>query len=330
MTTWRLFSPDVPPYSPKKNGKGKSLSPGIRPSSLIFKSSGSSKRKPSLENSANDRDPKHTRGTRKEASSSCGSRGITVAYPTPERFLIPIPLVIPNNAVEEQVVEVSSSAVASEHIKLVDTGESPECFATEIAKSSPLTPPVISLAREADNILRAGAPSLWTRICTRLEATSPDMVLKEEVEVISTFRVLARLGLEVIPDLYGKLHDLFRMAREAVSSLVVARQNEVYEISCELTLLMMSSEDLALKRHCEVQEVEELDQEAATLEARARDLRVQAQERKSIITQLDLEAADTSQQIHTLEEKVRAQQAKHLGSLSAELEVARVGLVVLL
>ncbi|GAA0156683.1 hypothetical protein LIER_38322 [Lithospermum erythrorhizon] len=59
----------------------------------------------------------------------------------------------------------------------------------------------------------------------------------------------------------------------------------------------MSSEDLSLKRYGEVQEAAELDSEAATLEARAKDLRVQAQEWRSVVTQLDLQAADTFQQI---------------------------------
>ncbi|GAA0171065.1 hypothetical protein LIER_25189 [Lithospermum erythrorhizon] len=148
-----------------------------------------------------------------------------------------------------EVVDVSSSAGESERTKLVDTGESPECFATKVAESSPPTPPFISLAQEADNILRAGASSFWSQICIRMEAKSPDMVLKEEAEVMSTFRVLARLGLEVVSDLHGKLQDFFRMAREAVSSSAVACQNEVFEISYELALLIMSSEDLALKCH---------------------------------------------------------------------------------
>ncbi|GAA0163782.1 hypothetical protein LIER_19568 [Lithospermum erythrorhizon] len=181
---------------------------------LVFESSGSGKRKHSLENSVEDRDPKHARGARKEASSSRGSRVIPLAYPIPERVLIPTSLVIPNNAVEEQVVEVSSSASELEFTDYVDTGESPESFATEVAESSPLTPHVLSLAQESDNIFHSGVSSLWSRICTRLEGKSPNMVLKEEADVMSTFQVLARLGLEVFPDLHDKLRDFFRMVRE--------------------------------------------------------------------------------------------------------------------
>ncbi|GAA0168771.1 hypothetical protein LIER_23413 [Lithospermum erythrorhizon] len=178
----------------------------MHPSPLGFESSGSSKSKHSLDSFAEDRDQKHARGPRKEASSSHGSRMVPLAYPM--TVLIPIPLVISNNAVEEQVVELSSSASELEHTDLVDTGESPECFATE-------------------------------------------------------------------------------------------------------------------KHHGEVQE-------AATIKARARDIRVQAQGRRSVVTHLDLEAADTSQRIHTLEERVRAERAKHLVSLSSELKAPRLDLLGLL
>ncbi|GAA0173321.1 hypothetical protein LIER_26963 [Lithospermum erythrorhizon] len=105
------------------------------------------------------------------------------------------------------------------------------------------------------------------------------------------------------------------MVREAVSTSEIAFQGDISELSCDLALLMMSSEDLNLKQHCEVQEAEELYQVAAILEARARDLRARAQERRSVVTQLDLEVAGTSRQIQTLEEKIRAGWAKHLGLL---------------
>ncbi|GAA0172754.1 hypothetical protein LIER_26515 [Lithospermum erythrorhizon] len=65
-----------------------------------------------------------------------------------------------------EVVEVSSSASESERTELVDTEESPECFATEVDESSPPTPPIFSLAQKADNILRAGASSLWVGGCS--------------------------------------------------------------------------------------------------------------------------------------------------------------------
>ncbi|GAA0142303.1 hypothetical protein LIER_35554 [Lithospermum erythrorhizon] len=174
-----------------------------------------------------------------------------------------------------EVVEVSSSASGLERTELVDTRESPE--------SSPPVLPIPSLSQEVADILRSGAVSLWSRICTRLEAKYPDMVLKEEAKLMSTFQVLARLGLEVVPDLQGKLQDFCRMAREAVSSLAISCQDDFSEMSRELVLLAMSFEDLALKRQGEVWEAAELDSEAATLEARARDLRVQARERRSAV-----------------------------------------------
>ncbi|GAA0166305.1 hypothetical protein LIER_40164 [Lithospermum erythrorhizon] len=216
-------------------------------------------------------------------SSSRGSKTITLASPTPEKILIPMPW----------VVEVSSSASGSERIELVETGESPECFVAEVVESSPSILSIPSLSHEGADILRAGAISLWSWTCTRLEAKSPDMILKEEAEVMSTFQVLARLGLEVVPDLQGKLQAFFQMAREVVSLLAVACQDDFFEMSREMVLLAMSSEDLALRRHGEVQEVAMLESEAATLEARARDSWVHAQERRSVVTQLDLEHFST-------------------------------------
>ncbi|GAA0151378.1 hypothetical protein LIER_10110 [Lithospermum erythrorhizon] len=88
---------------------------------------------------------------------------------------------------DDKVVEVSSFASEPEHTELVDTEESLECFATEVAKSSPPTPPILSLAQEVDNILHPGASSLWSGICTRLKGKSPDMVLMEETDIMSTF-----------------------------------------------------------------------------------------------------------------------------------------------
>ncbi|GAA0163779.1 hypothetical protein LIER_19565 [Lithospermum erythrorhizon] len=108
------------------------------------------------------------------------------------------------------VVEVSSFSSELDHTELVDTGESPEFFVTEVVESSPPVLPVPSLAQEAVDILRVGASALWSRLCTQLEAKSPHMVLKEEAKVMSTFEVLAR---------------------EAVSSSAVTCQNEISEIS---------------------------------------------------------------------------------------------------
>ncbi|GAA0173709.1 hypothetical protein LIER_27271 [Lithospermum erythrorhizon] len=150
----RLFSSDVPLCLPKNHGKGKGPSLGMHPSSSILKSSNSSKRKHSLEDSTEDRDPKHARGARKEASSSRGSKAITLAYPMPKKILIPTP----------RVVEVSSSASGLGRTELVDIGKSPEGFVTEVAESSPPLPHVLSLAQEAAGILRAGAVSLWSLI----------------------------------------------------------------------------------------------------------------------------------------------------------------------
>ncbi|GAA0185443.1 hypothetical protein LIER_32731 [Lithospermum erythrorhizon] len=239
-------------------------------------------------------------------------------------------IVAPDCPTPEKVVEVYPSARGLGLIDLVDTWESLECLVSEVDESSPRVIPVPSLSQEAAAMLRAGAVSLWSQICTKLEAKSPDMVLKEEAEIMSTFQVLARLGLEVVPDLQSKLQGFFQMVREAVLSLAATYQDDFSEMSRDLVLLAMSSKDLALRRHGEVQETTDLDSEAATLEARSKDLRVQAQERRFVVAQLDLEATDTSQQIQALEERIRVERAKRLGSLSSELEATRLGLVGLL
>ncbi|GAA0167874.1 hypothetical protein LIER_22715 [Lithospermum erythrorhizon] len=103
--TWlsKLFASKDSYCSPKRHGKGKGLPAGILSSSLVFKSSGSSKRKCSLDIAAEDRDRKHARGARKKSSSSRGSRVIPSVRSSPERFWVPssIPLVIPDKVVKE-------------------------------------------------------------------------------------------------------------------------------------------------------------------------------------------------------------------------------------
>ncbi|GAA0145042.1 hypothetical protein LIER_05327 [Lithospermum erythrorhizon] len=60
------------------------------------------------------------------------------------------------------------------------------------------------------------------------------------------------------------------------------------------------------KNHCEVQKIEKLEQEIAELQTRTRDLRVQVQDQKSTISQLDLKTADTSCHIDILEKEIQA------------------------
>ncbi|GAA0169944.1 hypothetical protein LIER_24320 [Lithospermum erythrorhizon] len=241
----KLFSSEASHCSPWKHGKGKRLPAGMRSSPLVFKSSGSSKRKHSLDSVAEDRDPKHARGARKETFSSCGPRVVPLTHSSPQRVLVPssTPLVIPENVVREPEVE---------------------------------------------SILRAGASSLWSRICTWLKERSPELVLKEEEDVMSTFQALTWLGLREFPNLCGKLEGFFRKAREAGTTLSVASQDNTTEASCKLVLLIVSSEDLALKRQCKVQKAKELEQEVAELEARARDLRVELRSKGPLLLSLIL------------------------------------------
>ncbi|GAA0168322.1 hypothetical protein LIER_23067 [Lithospermum erythrorhizon] len=53
-------------------------------------------------------------------------------------------------------------------------------------------------------------------------------------------------------------------------------------------------------------------------------------EQRSFVSQLNLEKADNSQQIHTLGEEIQVEQAKRQGLFLADLEAARLGLVGLL
>ncbi|GAA0163489.1 hypothetical protein LIER_19341 [Lithospermum erythrorhizon] len=140
----QLFLPKDPYFSSRKHGKGKGLPMGMRYSPLVFKSSGSSKRKRSSDSVAEDRDPKHARGARKETSSYRGSQVVPLACPSSKRVVVPgpTPLVIPDNVVRE---------------------------------------------KESENILRVGASSLRSHICTWLKEKSPEMILKEEEGVMSTF-----------------------------------------------------------------------------------------------------------------------------------------------
>ncbi|GAA0187385.1 hypothetical protein LIER_34673 [Lithospermum erythrorhizon] len=126
----KLFLSEDSHHSHRKHGKRKSILVGMHSSTLVFMSSGSSKRKRSSDSAAEDSNPKHTRGTRKETSSSCGSRVLPLVRSSLERAPVPTstPSVIPDNVVREQVVEVSSSSNEHEHIELIDTEESPEYY----------------------------------------------------------------------------------------------------------------------------------------------------------------------------------------------------------
>ncbi|GAA0144575.1 hypothetical protein LIER_04989 [Lithospermum erythrorhizon] len=133
--TWlnKLFPFEAPRSFSTKHGKGKGLLTSAHPSTLVFKSYGSSKRKCSSSRIVQDRDPKHARGAWKDTSSSRGSR---------------------------VVVEVSSCVSDREHIELVDTGKSPKCLTTAVAESCPPALPTLTIAQRAEAILRARASSI--------------------------------------------------------------------------------------------------------------------------------------------------------------------------
>ncbi|GAA0150689.1 hypothetical protein LIER_09571 [Lithospermum erythrorhizon] len=166
----------------------------------------------------------------------------------------------------------------AEHTELIDTGESPECLITEVAESCPPALPALTIKQAAYNILRAGVSFLWSCICTWLKEKLPEMILKGEASVMSTFRFLTWMGMGDFPDLHDKLQGFFLKAREADTKLIAASQDK------------------------------ELEQVAAELEARVRDFRTRAQEQRYVMTELGLEEADATQQVDTLEEEIRAEQ----------------------
>ncbi|GAA0172721.1 hypothetical protein LIER_26491 [Lithospermum erythrorhizon] len=142
--TWlsNLFPSEAPHSSFVKHGKSKGLPAGVRPSTMVFQSSGSSKRKRSSSSTVEDRDPKHARGVRKDTSSSCGYRVAFPVHKCPEGVTSSVVLY---SIIRDQVVEVSSSISGQECTKLVDTEESPECLAIEVAESCP--PSLLTLTR---------------------------------------------------------------------------------------------------------------------------------------------------------------------------------------
>ncbi|GAA0150100.1 hypothetical protein LIER_09114 [Lithospermum erythrorhizon] len=266
--TWlnKLFPSEAPHSTSMKHGKGKHLPTGVRPSTLVFQSSGSSKKKRTSSITVEDRDPKHAKGAWKDTSSSRGSR---VASPVRGSLEGITPFVVPNS-----LVEVSSSISSQEHTELIDTEESLECLAIEVAESSPPALPTLTIAQGAAVILRTRVSSLLSCICTGLEGKSPEMVLKEEESDMKTFEVLTQMGLGNFPDLHDKLQGFFQKAREMGTTSAVTFPGSSSEAFQNLSLLKVNLEDQTSKKQCEVQMIEKLEQESAELETRARDLLV--------------------------------------------------------
>ncbi|GAA0167872.1 hypothetical protein LIER_22714 [Lithospermum erythrorhizon] len=118
--------------------------------------------------------------------------------------------------------------------------------------------------------------SLWSCICTRIEEKSLEMILKEKEGVMRTFQVLTQMGLGGFPNLHDKLQGFFQKVREIDTALTAASQDSTSVASHKLIFLMASRKIIFLEK-------------------------------------LDLKAADTSQQVHDLDEEIRAERAKHLG-----------------
>ncbi|GAA0175968.1 hypothetical protein LIER_29046 [Lithospermum erythrorhizon] len=117
-----------------RHGKAKSFPASVHPSTLVFHSFRSSKRMRSSSSTVEDRDLKHARGTRKATSSSRGSR---VVSPVCRSHVGIIPSVVLDDVIKDQIAEVSSSVNGQEHTEFVDTGESSEGLAIEVAESCP-------------------------------------------------------------------------------------------------------------------------------------------------------------------------------------------------
>ncbi|GAA0158145.1 hypothetical protein LIER_15246 [Lithospermum erythrorhizon] len=228
------------------------------------KSSGSSKRKHSSSSIVENRDPKHARGAWKDTSSSRGSRVASPVRKSPEAAT---PSLVPDDIIRDQVVEVSSFFSGQEHTELVDTGESPECLAIKVAESHPPASPP------------------WK---------SPEMVLKEEESAMETFGILSATGLDDVADLRGKLQNFFQEARKLNAAPIAVLPVDASETLQKLSLLRVSLEEQTSRNQCVVQKIEKQELEVAELESRIGDLRVQIQEQECVISQLDLETADTS------------------------------------
>ncbi|GAA0145247.1 hypothetical protein LIER_05488 [Lithospermum erythrorhizon] len=220
----KTLSIEAPRSSSMKHRKGKSLPAGVHPSTLVFQSFGSSKRKRSSSSTVEDRDPKHARGARKDTFSSCGSRVVSPVRRSPEGAT---PSVVPDNAIINQVVDVSSSVCDQEHTELVDTRKSHECHTTE----------------EAETILHTGAFSLWCCICTGLKGKSPEMVLKEDGSAMNTFKVLTEMGLGNFPNLHEKLQGFFHKRREMDATSVVTSPDSTSKALQKLSLMRITFED---------------------------------------------------------------------------------------
>ncbi|GAA0170692.1 hypothetical protein LIER_24897 [Lithospermum erythrorhizon] len=125
--TWlnNLFPSKAPRSTFMKYKKGKGLLAGVHPSTLVFQSSGSSKRRAPL--------------------AALWKIGIQSML---------------------EVVEVSFSISDQVHTELVDTGESPECLPTEVAKSCPPALPTVTITQRVAAILRTWVSSLWSCIYT--------------------------------------------------------------------------------------------------------------------------------------------------------------------
>ncbi|GAA0168735.1 hypothetical protein LIER_23386 [Lithospermum erythrorhizon] len=95
----------------------------------------------------------------------------------------------------------------------------------------------VTIAQQAKTILRTGASFLWSCICNGLKRKSPEMVLKEEENVMKTFKILSQIALGDFSDLHDKLQGFFQKAREMETGLSVTSPDSTYEALQKLPLL---------------------------------------------------------------------------------------------
>ncbi|GAA0176565.1 hypothetical protein LIER_29536 [Lithospermum erythrorhizon] len=124
----------------------------------------------------------------------------------------------------------------------------------------------------------------------RVLEVSSSVIDQERTELVDTGESLECLTTEVaksFPPLRLTL-SIAQEAREMDATSLVTSPDSTSRALQKLSLLRVTFEDKTSKNQCEVQKIEKLEQEAAELEASARDMCVHVQEQKSVVFQLDL------------------------------------------
>ncbi|GAA0146054.1 hypothetical protein LIER_06096 [Lithospermum erythrorhizon] len=157
-------------------------------------------------------------------------------------------------------------------------------------------------------------------VCKSLEAVTPSSPI-EHIELVDTGGSPECLAIEV-----AKSHlpapPALSIAQEQRPSSVqgVPVSGLVYGMIFKENLpIWVSLEHQASRKQCEVQKIAKLEQEVVKLETRVRDLHVQIQEQKSVISELDLGTANTFGQIDILENEILSRAGQPSGTSVGKL-----------